>query len=274
MHGYWGAPPPWLPGTLAYHKVGTAELGGTWCTRQQFVAQLEALCGAGYQSLDLVGYQNHLQMRHAARHRVLLTFDDAFESFADVAWPELQRRDMHAVLFVVTGFVGRRATWDLPLPGRRVPHLSWNALRDLAAAGVEIGSHSRSHTDLRRSDTASLQRELLDSRQQLQDELGVPVRSLSWPFGRCNARTCEAASAAGYELAFAMPPSGRNEHLQTMALPRRGVYVTDGPGAVLDKLDPSRSGFWFQDLFTRSVNAVATLSTARRRAKAISVGLN
>ncbi len=206
-------------------------------------------------------------MRQPARRRVLLTFDDAFESFADVAWPELQRRDMHAVLFVVTDFVGRRATWDLPLPGRRVPHLTWNALRKLAADGVEIGSHSRSHTDLRRCDNVTLQRELLDSRKRLQDELGQPVHALSWPFGRCNTRTGAVATAAGYKLAFAMPPCGRNDHPQTMALPRRGVYITDGPAAVLDKLDPTRPGFWFQDLFTRSVSAVATLSIRAKRSE-------
>ena len=52
MQGLWGAPPAGLPGVLAYHKVGTAELGGTWCTSSQFKAHLDALLDAGYQTVD------------------------------------------------------------------------------------------------------------------------------------------------------------------------------------------------------------------------------
>lgn len=261
MSSLWGTPPAWLPGILAYHKVGTAECGGTWCTRAQFASHLDALQRAGYASLDLDATLEHVHQRRDARHRVLLTFDDAFESFHDVAWPELQRRRLHAVLFAVTGYTGRAATWDLPLPGRRVRHLSWSRLRTLADEGVEIGSHTHTHADLRRVSDARLTRELVDSRRALEDVLGTAVRTLSWPYGRWDARSCAAARDAGYELGFAMSPRGRNETVQALALPRRGVYVTDSPAAVLDKLDPHRRGFWFQDLFTRGVGSVAELST-------------
>jgi peptidoglycan/xylan/chitin deacetylase (PgdA/CDA1 family) len=192
---------------------------------------------------------------------VLLTFDDAFESFADVAWPELRRRGLHAVLFVISGFAGRRATWDLPLPGRRVRHLSWSALRALADDGVEIGSHTVTHADVRRLGPQRLGAELRDSRLHLEDALGVRIRAVSWPFGRCSEAALQAAQEAGYGLGFGMSPRGRNDSLHPLALPRRGVYVTDRGAAVLDKVDARRPGFWFQDLFTRGVGAVAELST-------------
>jgi peptidoglycan/xylan/chitin deacetylase (PgdA/CDA1 family) len=261
MHGFWGRPPAWLPAILAYHKIGTREWGGTWCSRSQFVAHLEALGDAGYRCLDLQATLQHVTCRTDARRRVLLTFDDAFESFADTAWPELRQRGMQAVLFVISGFAGRSASWDLPLPGRRVRHLSWSALRDLAADGVEIGSHTVTHADVRRLGSQRLLQELRDSRQHIEDALGVAVRAVSWPFGRCSEAAVRAAHQAGYELGFGMSPRGRNDVLHPLALPRRGVYVTDRSAAVLDKIDPQRSGFWFQDLFTRGVGAVAELST-------------
>lgn len=262
----WGMPPAWVPGVLAYHKVGTPEWGGTWCSRSRFRAQLDALGRAGYHSLDLDGVRRHLRRHTDARRNVLITFDDAFESFADTAWPELERRGLHTVLFVVSGYAGRRATWDLPLPGRRQRHLGWPALRELAGRGVEMGSHTVSHRDLCRVTAERLARELGDSRHALEDGLGQEVRALSWPFGRWNRTTCAAARAAGYELGFGMSPPGRNDACETLAIPRRGVYVTDSAAAVLDKLDAARAGFRFQDAFTRSVHAVAEWSTRLQRA--------
>jgi hypothetical protein len=58
-----------------------------------------------------------------------------------------------------------------------------------------------------------------------------------------------------------MSPRGRNDRFDAMTVPRRGVYVTDSATAVLDKLDATRAGFWWQDLFTRGVGAVASLTT-------------
>ncbi|UCE02552.1 MAG: polysaccharide deacetylase family protein [Candidatus Latescibacterota bacterium] len=278
---YWrlqlGAPPTELPPVLAYHKVGTAELGGTWCTRRQFRSQLDALRRAGYSAIDTRTFEErlttlvhpppgdarapHTQPRETTRE-FLVTFDDAYASFATHAYPELQARGVPVLLFVISAFVGQRARWDLPLPGRRVEHLTWSTLRDLVADGVEIGSHTDSHRELRSLKRAALRAELVDSRRRLEDALGVEVRTLSYPFGACNARVTEAAAEAGYRLGFSMCPRGPNTRVHPLALRRWGVYVTDTPRSVLDKVDPSRRAFWVQDLITRGINAVGRASAA------------
>jgi peptidoglycan/xylan/chitin deacetylase (PgdA/CDA1 family) len=189
-----------------------------------------------------------------AASNVLLTFDDAFESFATHAWPELQGGNWPVTVFIVTRFVGRRSTWDLPLPGRRVAHLDWAALRDLAAAGVNFGSHGALHVDLRRCDDADLNAELEGSRRTLEDALGIPVQSFAYPFGRCDARVRRAAAASGYTLGFSVCPPGQPDRL---AIRRHIVYVTDGGRAVLDKIDPRRVLHRFQDRFERGANACA-----------------
>ncbi len=286
-YGLWrrrlGVPPPGLPPVLAYHQVGTPELGGTWCTRGQFAAHLEALQRAGYRGIDTATFARRLaevmekpgaemlakpgaeamaKPRAAvpAPREVLLTFDDAYTSFAAHALPELLSRRFPVLLFVITAFVGKRAQWDLPLPGRRQGHLDWAALRALVSAGVEIGSHASTHRDLRRLQGPELQQELEGSRRCLEDALGVEVRSLSYPFGRCDARIVAAAAAAGYHLGFSMCPSGPNARVQPLALRRFGVYSIDSPRAVLDKVDPGRALFWWQDLLTRGINASAALA--------------
>ena len=255
-----GVPPPGLPTVLAYHKIGTAELGGTWCTRAAFAAHLEALQQAGVTAVGLDALLAWMRARHEAAPSVVLTFDDAFASFGTHAWPELEQRGMPAVLFVPSDHVGGTSRWDLRLPGRHVPHLDWPELRNLAGAGVEIGAHGATHRDLRRLPAAELDVELRGARVRLEDALGVRVRAVSYPFGRSDARVRAAAVAAGYELGFAMAPAGSNARLDPLAVPRRGVYVVDGTAAVLDKVDPRRPGFWLQDVVGRGISGVAGIA--------------
>jgi len=254
------APAVEQPGVLAYHKIGTPEFGGTWCTARQLRAHLSALQRAGWQGTEAAAFERALDRPQAgsARH-VLLTFDDAFESFATRAWPELERRGFPVLLFVVSDFVGRRSTWDLSLPGRHVPHLDWPALRDLQSAGVTIGSHTATHRDLRRLDDRALDRELTGSRRTVEDALGVAVRHLSYPFGRSDARVRAAAASAGYAVGFGMGP-GSARSPERMHWPRHGVYIIDGPGAVLDKLDAARLGHTWQRLAGRTIHACAAVA--------------
>jgi len=247
------------PAVLAYHKVGTPELGGTWCTRRQLRSHLTALASAGWRAIDAATFEQRLDDPEPPRREALVTFDDAFASFGAAAWPELERARVPVLLFVVTDYVGRRATWDWPLPGRRVPHLDWPALRRLVRAGVGIGSHAATHRDLRRLADAELHAELRRSRLRLEDELGIGVRSIAYPFGRCDARVVAAAAATGYAFGFAMSAANAGQRL---ALPRSGVYVIDSPGAVLDKIDPRRRGHAWQKATGRGISACATLVTA------------
>ncbi len=71
-----------------------------------------------------------------------------------------------------------------------------------------------------------------------------------------------AAAGAGYTLGFSMCPSVPNRRIEPFALRRWGVYLIDSPGAVLAKVDPSRRTFWMQDLLTRAINGVASVSAA------------
>jgi len=256
-----------LPEVLAYHKVGTRELGGTWCTRAQLRRHLQALGRAGVRCVDLATFARRvasvatsaaLARAPAPAPEVLITFDDGFVDFADHAWPELRAAGVPVALFVPSDFVGRRATWDWPLPGRRVPHLDWPALRALAAEGVAIGAHGATHRDLRRLDARGLDRELGGARARLQDGLGLDVTAIAYPFGRADARVRAAVRAAGYVLGFSMC-TPRAAAFDPFALRRHGVYVIDGARSVLDKVDARRRGHAVQDRLERGISTCAGL---------------
>lgn len=82
--------------------------------------------------------------------------------------------------------------------------MTWDQIRALARAGMDIESHTRSHRVLQTLDDAALHSELAGSRADLEAQLGRPVRAVAYPVGRRIGRGLKrirrALSAAGYKL--------------------------------------------------------------------------
>jgi peptidoglycan/xylan/chitin deacetylase (PgdA/CDA1 family) len=139
---------------------------------------------------------------------VSVTFDDAFRSVRTLGFPILRELGVPATVFVPTAHVGgARMRWpgiDEWSAGPHEPELvgcTWDELAELAEAGWEIGSHTRTHPHLTEIDEESLRRELEKSRQELEAGLERPCPSLAYPYADVDARVVAAARAAGYSAA-------------------------------------------------------------------------
>ncbi|MBI4465382.1 MAG: polysaccharide deacetylase family protein [Acidobacteria bacterium] len=80
--------------------------------------------------------------------------------------------------------------------------LSWEMLVEMQRAGITVGSHTRTHPVLTNENGQKIYEELADSRQQLEERLGVPIRHFAYPDGRFDVETIRAAAAAGYRYAY------------------------------------------------------------------------
>jgi len=81
--------------------------------------------------------------------------------------------------------------------------MSWDHIRALAAAGMDVESHTRRHRVLQTLDDAALHDELAGSRTELESQLGRPVRAVAYPVGRRivhDRRLRDAVVAAGYRV--------------------------------------------------------------------------
>jgi peptidoglycan/xylan/chitin deacetylase (PgdA/CDA1 family) len=189
------------------------------------------------------------------RHRVALTFDDAFANFATEAWPRLREAGLPATLFVVTGHVGRTNRWGgRPAPGiPELPLMSWAALGACAEAGVEVAAHSRSHPRLTTLAEAALDEELAGSRDDLATHLGVGTTSFAYPYGDVDDRVAGAAArvftrACTTEYRALGPRDGGTR------LPRLDMFYFQRPEAFAD---------WGTPAFTRRVVLRRAMRTAR-----------
>lgn len=79
-------------------------------------------------------------------------------------------------------------------------------VRDLAAAGFEIGFHTRGHHRLTALTDDELERELSDGRAELAEPAGAPLDTIAYPHGDADQRVAEAARAAGYRVGFTTEP--------------------------------------------------------------------
>ena len=135
---------------------------------------------------------------------VAITFDDAFVSVAENAFPELVRRSFHTTIFVPAGLIGRAPNWAVDDPSMTFEEVVMTAeqLKALSPTVVTIGSHGLHHSFLSKIDTAEAKYELERSREVLEEITGRKVDLLAFPYGDYNGYLVELCKAAGYRHVY------------------------------------------------------------------------
>jgi peptidoglycan/xylan/chitin deacetylase (PgdA/CDA1 family) len=238
----------------------------SYLARRELAGVLDEIASRGGRTLTLADAAARRRAgRRLPRRAVVLTFDDGCRCFRDQALPELAARGMTATLFAVSGELGGSNRWDRPASGgpdggpedgldgpdggageRREELLDAAALRELAAAGIEVGSHGRRHRDLTACDDAALADEVAGSREELAAALGVPVVTFCYPYGRLDPRARAAVAAAGYAAAVGIHGVSAARAGDPFALPR--LPVNPGDSRIELRLKASGAYFWWSRL--------------------------
>jgi peptidoglycan/xylan/chitin deacetylase (PgdA/CDA1 family) len=124
----------------------------------------------------------------------IFTFDDGHVSNYECAIPILSSFGLSSIFFVTVNWIGT------------AKYLTWQQVRTIQSQGHEIGSHTLSHPMLTRCSDVELENEILGSKSLLENQLGVPTRSISFPGGRYDRRVVEACQKAGYGRIYTSDP--------------------------------------------------------------------
>jgi len=204
---------------LMYHGVAeVADDPNQLCvTPRRFAEQMAWLKRRGLRG---VGIGTLVDAVRAGRHRGLvgITFDDGYVNVLEAALPELLRHGFTASMYIISGRLGGSNEWD---EGPRWPLMSADQVGELAAVGMEIGSHSATHRRLAGLRTDQLEAEINGSRTSLGELMGAQIRGFAYPYGSMDAAAREAVRVAGYDYACAVQTPMTK--LGFMALPR--IYV-------------------------------------------------
>ncbi|QDY76045.1 polysaccharide deacetylase family protein [Streptomyces qinzhouensis] len=206
---------------LMYHAVADApakETYGLSVTPAAFAEQMAVLAERGLTPVttaELGAAWRSGDRRPLPARPVLITFDDGYEGVHRHALPVLAGHGFASTLFVSTGWL-RGAHEE---GGALDTMLDWDQVRELAAAGCEIGGHTHSHPQLDQIDDARLRFETEHCRDVVAGELGEVPRSFAYPYGYSSRRVRETVRAAGFAQAFAVGNG--------LARPAQGPYAVE-----------------------------------------------
>jgi peptidoglycan/xylan/chitin deacetylase (PgdA/CDA1 family) len=192
-----------------------------------FTRQLDAVVASGATALTVSQYVAARESGSLPERVVVITFDDGFADFYDTALTALAQRSLACTLYVTTGFLGGhpgpRVSWRPP-----DPTLEWQQLRELAAAGIEIGAHSHSHFHLDTLSRGAAHEEITRCKALLEEEVQTPVRSFAYPNGHASPAVKELVLDAGYKSACGVRNALSWEHDDRFQLARLTVRSTTG----------------------------------------------
>jgi peptidoglycan/xylan/chitin deacetylase (PgdA/CDA1 family) len=189
----------------------------------RFAEQMAWLARRGLRG---VGIAELVDAMRAGRQRGLvgLTFDDGYTNVLETALPVLRQHGFGATAYIISDRLGGTNEWD---EGPVWQLMTGDQVRELAEAGIEIGSHAATHMRLAGASPAQLTAEISESRTSLGALLGTEIRGFAFPYGSMDAASRQAVRDAGYEYACAVEAS--TAEIGLMALPRLYVGEQDDP---------------------------------------------
>jgi peptidoglycan/xylan/chitin deacetylase (PgdA/CDA1 family) len=130
-------------------------------------------------------------------------------------------------------------------PDNQPRPLNWDQIREMSENGIRFGSHTRTHPNLRDCDASELERELLESRNEIEHKIEKPVTGFAYPYGQdieSYATAEPIMSRNGFSYACTAVP-GNNDGESNLYLLLRETLPQTTSGTILDReisLDFSR----------------------------------
>ncbi len=168
---------------LMYHSVSDAAEPGrhpyyqTVTSPRAFASQMAFLRDHNYSVLGLEEALGCMEGSRACEKPVVITFDDGFEDFYTNAFPVLREHGFSATMFLPTAHIG-----DTACPFKGVDCMTWTQIRELREAGMRFGSHTITHPQLKGLTLHDVLEEVRGSKETMEDRMGYPVTSFSYPY--------------------------------------------------------------------------------------------
>ena len=255
---------------LCYHNVeDKSGMKALTITVDQFEKEMQAVKDNGF---TVIGMQDFLAWRRGDKsipHKsCVITIDDGWVSGYTNAWPVLKKFGYPFTVFIYVNYVGTGGK-----------SLSWDQLAEMRDAGVDIQCHTYSHSNLKApgngvdkhtkdlvaKDIQTLgldgwrRKEIIESKQALEQRLGIKVNALAYPFGIYDNAARELVKQAGYEAAFTVYGQRLNTSSPFDLLGRYAVAVTE-PKNFENAMAMIGGGVSAQDSATSSVAQLASAS--------------
>jgi peptidoglycan/xylan/chitin deacetylase (PgdA/CDA1 family) len=157
--------------SLMYHRFDENKYPSTNIQMDIFKKQIKIIKKLKYNFYDPKSLEKNFTTPKIKK-KILITIDDAFSSFYEIAWPYLKKEKIPFILFVSTETVGKNG------------YMTWDQIKELEKeTGVYIGNHSHTHkylVDLKNEDFIA---DINTASKIFKNKLGYNPIFFSYPFG-------------------------------------------------------------------------------------------
>lgn len=184
-----------------------------------FEKQLQTLLNNSYTFIFVDELADYLDGKASLPPKpIIITFDDGYGDFYTDVLPILKKYNVKATIYVVPGFLDK------------LNAMTSQQIQEVANSGfVEIAAHTVHHRNLENIFLESAEKEMVDSKIQLEKLLGKGVNNFAYPYGGFNQEIIKLSQKAGYRTAATDAPGSYQADSNRYALYRLK------PGARTDK---------------------------------------
>ena len=173
-----------------YHRFNEDRYPSTNIMNKIFIKHINEINDAGIEFISFKKFETIIKT-NIDKNYLLLTIDDAFESFYLNAWPILKEKKIPFLLFVSTREIDKYG------------YMTWKQIKEIEKSNlVTIGNHSHSHEYLIDWDDNKIKSDLETSIKIFKKELGYSPKIFSYPFGEYSSNLKKIIFDLKFEFAF------------------------------------------------------------------------
>ena len=157
--------------SIMYHRFNENKYPSTNIRMNVFENHIKIIKNLKYEFLNPNNFEDVFD-KPKTQKKILLTIDDAFQSFYEEAWPFLKKEKIPFILFVSTEPIGKKG------------YMTWQQIKEIEKESFTmIGHHSHSHEYMINWDNTDFVLDIEKSSSIFKKELGYIPTLFSYPFG-------------------------------------------------------------------------------------------
>ncbi|MCZ2356855.1 MAG: polysaccharide deacetylase family protein [Bacteroidia bacterium] len=206
--------PTWIP-ILMLHKIPKEPIQTKhriFLTQNKFEKLVKYLKNSGFSTITFQEYQHFRAgvrpLSEFPKKPIILTFDDAYLDNYTNAFPILLEHQFKATIFSLGDLQATTNFWDTQTGEPEAKLMTVQHRREMSQYGIEFGAHSMKHQKLSTLSAQELNNDLLQSKKNIEDCLGLPVLSFAYPYGDVTETVKRATQEAGYLFGISTDSGG------------------------------------------------------------------
>ena len=157
--------------SIMYHRFNENKYPSTNIQMDIFLKQIQLIKDLNYEFIHPDEFQKKFDVPKGKK-KILLTVDDAFQSFYDTAWPYLKENKIPFILFVSTEPIENKG------------YMTWDQIKKVDEESFAvIGHHSHSHKYLVEKSNQDFIQDIEKANLIFKEKLGYIPKLFSYPFG-------------------------------------------------------------------------------------------